>query len=65
MMKTKKTFPELDTDAELESFVENANLSEYDFSQFKPIAFELDPENTSIAFEMKHALRPIDTIKNN
>ncbi len=35
-----KQFPVLRTDEEAEDFVANADLGEYDFSQFKPMRFE-------------------------
>jgi hypothetical protein len=38
--KDLKPFPELKSDEEAEEFVGRADLSEYDFSQFKPPHFE-------------------------
>ena len=38
--KELKPFPVFKTDEEAEKFVDEADLSEYDFSQFKPARFE-------------------------
>ncbi len=38
--KELKPFPRLSSDEEAEAFVENADLSEYDFSDMKPTRFE-------------------------
>jgi len=41
-MKAKlKQIPTFHTDQEAEDFVDHADLSEYDFSQFKPMRFEI------------------------
>ena len=37
----KKKIPAFESDEEAERFVDTADLSEYDFSQFKPVRFEL------------------------
>jgi len=37
----KKKIPVFKTDEEVEAFIENADLSEYDLSEFKPFRFEL------------------------
>jgi predicted DNA binding CopG/RHH family protein len=37
-----KTFPVFQSDDEAERFVDQADLSEYDFSGFKPLRFELE-----------------------
>ena len=44
-MKKLKQFPILTSDEEAEHFLENADLTEYDFSQFKPMHFELQPKS--------------------
>jgi predicted DNA binding CopG/RHH family protein len=44
----KKQFPDFKTDAEAEAFVESANLSEYDFSQFKPVQFEFQAKTERV-----------------
>ena len=40
--------PELRTDEEAERFVEEADLTEYDLSGFKPVQFEFLPKDTKI-----------------
>jgi predicted DNA binding CopG/RHH family protein len=44
----KKQFPDFKTDAEAEAFVESADLSEYDFSQFKPVQFEFQAKTERV-----------------
>ena len=39
-----KKFPTFKTDKEAEDFVDNADLTEYDFSEFKPAKFEFLPK---------------------
>lgn len=39
-----RALPPLRSDAEAEAFVETADLTEYDLSGFKPMSFEIDPE---------------------
>ncbi|KGF70442.1 hypothetical protein LL06_04840 [Hoeflea sp. BAL378] len=58
---TGKQFPRFDTDAEAEEFVENADLSEYDFSQFKPMGFEFEKKTKQINLRMPESL--VDAIK--
>jgi len=43
-----KPFPELKTDQEAEDFVLDADLSEYDFSGFKPMKFEFIKKTKSV-----------------
>ena len=45
--KALKQFPVLRTDEEAEDFVANADLSEYDFSGFRPAHFEFAPKNAN------------------
>jgi predicted DNA binding CopG/RHH family protein len=52
----KKKFPDFKTDAEAEAFVENADLSEYDFSDMVPMRFELKRKDTSISLRLPEAL---------
>ncbi|WP_309084716.1 CopG family antitoxin [Chelativorans sp.] len=40
----KKKIPVFKTDEDVEAFIENADLSEYDLSEFKPFRFELTKE---------------------
>jgi predicted DNA binding CopG/RHH family protein len=43
-----KPFPVFTTDEEAEHFIETADLSEYDFSGFKPMQFELRRKDARI-----------------
>jgi len=52
----KKKFPDFRTDAEAETFVESADLSEYDFSDMVPMRFELKHKNTSISLRLPEEL---------
>lgn len=40
-----KPFPRFATDEEAEHFVDTADLSEYDFSGFRPMRFEFEPKD--------------------
>lgn len=42
--KPLKSFPPLLTDEEAERFTDEADLSEYDFSGFRPVRFEFQKE---------------------
>ncbi len=57
-MKSKplKQFPEFKSDEEAEVFVETADLSEYDFSQFKPVRFEFEPKDTRLNMRLPGSL---------
>jgi predicted DNA binding CopG/RHH family protein len=44
----KKQLPALTTDAEAESFVANANLSDYNLSPLRPVRFEFQPKDERI-----------------
>ena len=52
----KKKFPDFKTDDEAEAFVENADLSEYDFSGMVPMRFELKRKDTSISLRLPEEL---------
>jgi len=52
----KKKFPELKNDAEAESFVANADLSEYDFSDMLPMRFELRRKDKSVSLRLPEPL---------
>ena len=54
----KKQFPDFKTDAEAEAFVESADLSEYDFSQFKPVQFEIQAKTERVNMRL-----PADLLK--
>ena len=43
--KTLKKIPIFETDEEAEHFVDTADLTEYDLSGFKPMAFIFEPAN--------------------
>lgn len=44
----KKPFPTLETDEAAERFIDEADLSEYDFSGFKFVRFELLPKTRHV-----------------
>ena len=54
--KELKKFPMFNTDEEAEQFVDTADLSEYDFSDFRPMTFEYVPKDKSISLRMPEAL---------
>ena len=47
----KKKLPILRTDEEAEAFLEQ-DLSEYDFSQFKPVRFVFEPKTENISLRL-------------
>lgn len=47
-VKGKKQIPKFHSDAEAEQFVENADLTEYDLSGFKPMRFELKRKEAAL-----------------
>ena len=54
--KKLKPFPRFNTDEEAERFVETADLSEYDFSGFKPVRFEFEPKAAQINMRVPQSL---------
>jgi predicted DNA binding CopG/RHH family protein len=52
----KKTFPNFKSDEEAERFVDAADLSEYDFSDFKPAKFEFSAKDERINMRLPAAL---------
>lgn len=46
--RARKPFPRFKSDEEAERFVETADLSEYDFSGFKPARFEFDKKDARV-----------------
>ena len=56
-----KPFPRFDTDEEAEQFVETADLSEYDFSGFKPARFEFEPKAAQLNMRVPQSL--LDALK--
>lgn len=59
--KELKRFPRFETDEEAERFVETADLSEYDFSQFRPARFEFEPKAAQINMRVPQSL--LDALK--
>ena len=51
-----KKFPVFKSDEEAEHFVDTADLTEYDFSQFKPMRFELQPKSERINMRLPKPL---------
>lgn len=51
-----KKFPRLRSDEEAEAFLENADLSEYDFSQFKPMRFEFENKSARVNMRLPESL---------
>ena len=56
-----KTFPRFDSDEEAERFVDEADLSEYDFSGFKPMRFELRRKDKQVNIRLPEAM--LDAVK--
>ena len=54
-MKKKRKVPRLRTDAEAEAFLAQ-DLSDLDFSQFKPVRFEFQPKEKSINLRISEPL---------
>jgi predicted DNA binding CopG/RHH family protein len=59
--KKLKPFPVFKTDEEAESFVDTADLSEYDFSQFKPVRFEFERKAAQLNMRVPQPL--LDAVK--
>ena len=59
----KKKLPDFKSDAEVETFVETADLSEYDFSGMVPMRFELKRKDTSISLRLPEEL--LDAVRIN
>ena len=55
-MKELKKFPVLNSDEEAEHFLEMADLSEYDFSGFKRMHFELQPKTERVNMRFPKSL---------
>lgn len=60
-MPSKKPFPNFASDTDAESFVANADLSEYDFSTFRPARFEFEPKSAKINMRLPQSL--LDAVK--
>jgi predicted DNA binding CopG/RHH family protein len=61
MPKPLKPFPVLKSDDEAERFVETADLSEYDFSQFKRVQFEFEKKDARLNMRLPQPL--MDSLK--
>lgn len=59
--KALKPFPVFATDKEAEDFVDNADLTEYDLSVFKPVRFEFKPKTATVGMRMPQDL--LDAVK--
>lgn len=56
-----KPFPRFETDEEAERFVDTADLSEYDFSGFRPMHFEFEPKGAQLNMRVPKPL--LDAVK--
>ena len=52
----KKPFPVLNTDAEAEDFIDNADLTEYDLSDLNPVRFDFQTKEKSITTRLSELL---------
>ena len=52
----KKKIPAFESDEEAERFVDTADLSEYDFSQFKPVRFEFARKDARVNMRLPEPL---------
>ena len=57
----KKKLPKLQTDEEAEEFVANADLTEYDLSQFRTVLFEFQPKSERVNMRLPKTL--LDAVK--
>jgi predicted DNA binding CopG/RHH family protein len=58
---TKKQLPSLTSDETAERFVDEADLSQYDLSAFKPHSFEFAPKSKQVNMRFPEAL--LDAVK--
>jgi predicted DNA binding CopG/RHH family protein len=54
--KKLKSFPRFENDADAERFVAEADLSEYDFSGFRPMNFEFERKTEQVNLRMSTGL---------
>lgn len=59
----KMKFPNFKTDAEAEAFVEKADLSEYDFSDMRPMRFEWKNKDKSLTLRLPESM--LDAVRVN
>ena len=57
--RNKKSFPKIKSDKKAEEFVANSDLSNYDFSKFKKVDFELLPKSRPISLRLPESLYKI------
>lgn len=57
----KKQLPKLTSDKAAETFIAEADLTEYDLSGLKPVRFEFQPKGRSITMRLSEPL--LDAIK--
>ena len=55
-MAAKKPFPTFQNDAEAAAFVDEADLSEYDFTGFRPVQFEFQRKTAKVNMRLPDAL---------
>lgn len=51
-----KPFPKFENDEEAERFVDQANLSNYDFSPFRPMHFEFEKKTAQVNIRMPQSM---------
>ena len=54
--KALKPIPVFETDADAERFVDEADLTEYDLSGFKPMRFEFEKKDAQVNMRVPEAL---------
>ena len=52
----KKKIPTFKSDEEAERFIETADLTEYDLSQFKPVRFEFEKKGARVNMRLPETL---------
>jgi predicted DNA binding CopG/RHH family protein len=57
----KKKWPELKSDEDAERFVEEADLTEFDFSQMTPVTFEFEKKSAALNMRIPESL--LDALK--
>jgi predicted DNA binding CopG/RHH family protein len=57
----KKKLPELRSDAEAEAFVAEADLTQYDLSEFRTVRFEFQPKSERVNMRLPKSL--LDAVK--
>ncbi|UIJ94346.1 CopG family antitoxin [Sinorhizobium meliloti] len=61
MSKSKKAWPSLPTDKAAEVFVEEADLSEYDWSAAEPVRYEFEDKSARVTMRIPES--QLETIK--